>query len=132
MAFVLQEVIEELERSRSLDPLKKVKKENLAKVAVHFRITPAAGASKSHILGLIEDYCIENEIIDEVEENPTVETAEILKLKLEFEREEWRLVCKEAQRAHEAAKAEAQKMEKLRKHYRMHNLWKLKELAKNF
>ena len=41
MAFVLEDVIEELERSRSLEPLKKLKKTNLAKVAAHFRITPA-------------------------------------------------------------------------------------------
>ena len=49
----------------------------------------------------------------EVEENPTVETAEVLRLKLEFEREEWRLAREktheEAQRAREAAEAEAQK-----------------------
>ena len=43
MAFVLQEIIKELEESPSLDPLKKLKKENLAKVSGHFRITPAAG-----------------------------------------------------------------------------------------
>ena len=68
-----------------------MKKENLAKVAAHFGITPAAGATKSHILVLIEEYCIENEIIDEVEENPTEETVEVVKLKLEFEHEERRL-----------------------------------------
>ena len=39
MAFVLKDVIEELERSRSLEPLKKLKKTNLAKVAAHFGIT---------------------------------------------------------------------------------------------
>ena len=50
MAFVLQDVIEELERSRSLDPLKKLKKENIIKVATHYRITPDASAKKSHIL----------------------------------------------------------------------------------
>ena len=48
MAFVLQDVINELEESCSLDPLKKLKKTNLAKVAAHFGITPAAGATKSH------------------------------------------------------------------------------------
>ena len=32
MAFVLQEVIYEIEETRSLEPLKKVKKENLVKV----------------------------------------------------------------------------------------------------
>ena len=60
---------------------------------------------------LIEDYCVENEIIDEVEENPTAETAKVLKLKLEFEHEERQLVRaearEEAQRDCEAAKAEA-------------------------
>ena len=44
MAIILQDVIKELEESRSLEPLKKLKKENLAKVAAHFRITPAASA----------------------------------------------------------------------------------------
>ena len=51
MAFVLQDVIEELEKSRSRKPLKKLQKKNLVKVAAHF------GATKSHILGLIEDCC---------------------------------------------------------------------------
>ena len=49
MAFVLQNVIKELERSRSLEPLKKLKKEDLAIVAAHFGITPC-------ILGL-KCYC---------------------------------------------------------------------------
>ena len=62
MAFVLQDVIEELERSCSLDPLKKLRKENLVQVAAHFGITPAVGATKSHILVLIEDHCVENNI----------------------------------------------------------------------
>ena len=75
-------------KSHSLELLKKLKKTNLAKVAAHFRITPAAGATKSHILFLIEEHCVEHDIIDEVEEKPTAETAEVLKLKLEFEREE--------------------------------------------
>ena len=61
MSFVLQEVIEELEVSRSLDPLKKLKKENLAKVGAHYGKTPAAGAKRSHILDFIEDHCIEND-----------------------------------------------------------------------
>ena len=72
------------------------------------RETPAANAKKSHILDLIEDHCVENDIIDEVEEKPnaeTVETAEVLKLILEFEREEQRLALEEAQRAHNAEKA---------------------------
>ena len=35
MAFVLQDIINEIEETRSLEPLKKFKKENLVKVAVH-------------------------------------------------------------------------------------------------
>ena len=113
MAFVLQDVIEEIEKSRSLDPHKKLKKENLVKVAAHFGITPAAGATKSHILILIEEHFVKRNIIDEVEEKPTTETAEVLRLKLdfqlEFEHEEWRLAReearKEAQRARDAKKA---------------------------
>ena len=109
MAFVLQDVINEIEETRSLEPLKKLKKENLVKVAAHYGITPAVGATKSHILDLIKDHCVENNIIDEVEEKPIAETAEIVRLKLEFEREERRLAREEAQRAREAAEAEAQK-----------------------
>ena len=62
MAFVLQEVIEELEGSRSLEPDKKLKNKNLAEVAAHYGITPAAGAIKSHILGLIKEHCVENDL----------------------------------------------------------------------
>ena len=86
MAFVLEDVIIEIKESRSLEPLKKLKKE---KNFAHYRITPAVGATKSHILDLIKDHCVKNNIIDEVEEKPTAETAEVLKLKLEFEHEEW-------------------------------------------
>ena len=116
MAFVLQDVIYEIEETRSLEPLKKLKKENLIKVAANYGITPAIGATKSHILDLIKDHCVENDIIDEVEEKPIAETAEIVRLKLDFEREERRLAREEAQRAREeaqrareAAEAEAQK-----------------------
>ena len=109
MAFVLQDVINEIEETRSLEPLKKLKKENLVKVAAHYGITPAVGATKSHILDLIKDHCVENNIIDEVEEKPIVETAEIVRLKLDFEREERRLAREEAQKARDAAEAEAQK-----------------------
>ena len=77
MAFVLQDVIKELEESLSLEPLKKFKKENLVKVALHFGITPAVSSTKSHILDLIEDNCIENNIIDEVQEKPTAESFEV-------------------------------------------------------
>ena len=82
MAFVLQDVIKKIEGSRSLEPLKKLKKENFVKVALHFAITPAVCATKSHILDLIEDYCIENNLNDEVDEKSTVKTAEVLRLKL--------------------------------------------------
>ena len=98
MAFVLQDVINEIKETRSLEPLKKFKKENLVKVAVHYGITPAVGATKSHILNLIKDHCVEHDIIDEVVEKPIAETAEIVRLKLDFEREERRL-------AHETEKA---------------------------
>ena len=85
MAFVLDDVINEIEETRSLDPLRKLKKENLVKVAAHYRIKPAVGATKSHILDLIKDHCVENNIINEVEEKPIAETAEIVRLKLDFE-----------------------------------------------
>ena len=132
MAFVLQGVINEIEETRSLEPLKKFKKENLIKVAAHYGITPAIGATKSHILNLIKDHCVENDIIDEVEEKPIAETAEIVRLKLDFEREERRLAREaekalqnaqfaeaqrareEAQKAREAAEAEAQRARELR------------------
>ena len=91
MAFVLQDVINQLEESPSLDPLKKLKKKNLVKVPAHYRITSASSATKSHILTLIEEHCVKHNTIDKVEEKPTAETAEVLKLKLEFEREEGRL-----------------------------------------
>ena len=78
-----------------MEPLKKLKKENHAKVTAHYGITPAAGAKSSHILDLIEDHHVQNDITDEVEENPTAETEEILRLKLEFEHEEWRLAGEE-------------------------------------
>ena len=125
MAFVLQDVINEIEETRSLEPLKKLKKENLVKVAAHYGITPAIGATKSHILNLIKDHCVEHDIIDEAEEKPIAETAEIVRLKLDFEREERRLAheaekalqdaqlaaqCEQAQRA----EAEAQKAQELR------------------
>ena len=113
MAFVLQDVIKELEESRSLDPIKNLKKKNLVEVAVHFGITPAVGATKFHILDLIENYCIDNDIIDEEEEKPIAETEEIVRLKLNFEHEERRLAHvearEEAQRARKAAEAEAQR-----------------------
>ena len=58
---------------------------------------------------MIKDHCVESNIIDEVEEKPIAETAEIVRLKLDFEREERRLAREEAreeaQRAREAEKA---------------------------
>ena len=114
MAFVLQDVINEIEETRSLEPLKKFKKENLIKVAAHYGITPAIGATKSHILNLIKDHCVENDIIDEVEDKPIAETAEIVRLKLDFEREERRL-AREAEKALQDAQfAEAQRARELR------------------
>ena len=73
MTFVLQDVINETEETCSLGPLKKLKKENLVKVAAHYGITPAVGSTESHILDLIKDHSIENDIIDEVEEKPSFE-----------------------------------------------------------
>ena len=123
MVFVLEDVINEIKESRSLQPLKRLKKENLVQVAGKFGITPAVSATKSRILDLIKDHCVENNIlvIDEVEEKTIAETVEIERLKLDFEREEQRLVREEAQRAREAEKAlqdaqfaEAQKARDLR------------------
>ena len=105
MAFVLDDIINEIEETRSLESIKKLKKENLIKVAAHYGITPAVGATKSHILDLIKEHCVKNDIIDEVEEKVTAETAEVLKLKLDIEREERRYAREEAQRALDAEKA---------------------------
>ena len=62
-----------------------------------------------------------NDIIDEVEEKPIVETAEVVKLKLEFqceerrlEREERRLEREEAQKARDAEKAAREEARELR------------------
>ena len=128
MAFVLQDVINEIEETRSLEPLNKFKKENLIKVAVHYGITPAVGATKSHILNLIKDHCVEHDIIDEVEEKPIAETAEIVRLKLEFEWEE-RELAREAEKALQDAQfAEAQKARKEAQRARDLRLAELKEV----
>ena len=115
MAFVLDDVINEIEETRSLESLKKLIKENLVKVAAHYGITPAVGATKSHILDLIKDHCVEKDIIDEVEEKAI---AEIVRLKLDFEREERRLAHEEAreeaQRARDAEKAAREEARELR------------------
>ena len=108
MAFVLDDKINEIEETRSLEPLKKLKKENLVKVAAHYGITPAIGATKSHILNLIKDHCVKNDIIDEVEEKPIAETVEIVRLNLDFEREERRL-AREAEKALQDAQLAAQR-----------------------
>ena len=70
---------------------------------------------------MIKDHCVENDIIDEVEEKPIVETAEVFKLKLEFqheerrlEREERRLEREEAQKARDADKAAREEARDLR------------------
>ena len=85
---------------------------------------------------MIKDHCVGNDIIDEAEGKPIVETAEVVRIKLDFEREERRLACEEARRAREAAEAEAQKacyVEKslqdaqLRKQKKLERLAELKE-----
>ena len=101
---------------------------NLVKVAAHYGITPAVGATKSHILDLIKDHCVEKDIIDEVEEKPSAETAEIVRLKLDFEHEEWRLAREEAQRAREAPEAEAQKAREAARDLRLAELKEAREL----
>ena len=135
MAFVLQDAINEIEETRSLEPFKKLKKENLIKVAAHYGITPAIGATKSHILNLIKDHCVENDIIDEVEEMPIAETVEIVRIKLDFEREEWRLAheaekaLQDAQREQaQRAEAEAQKAREEARELRLAELKEAREL----
>ena len=59
---------------------------------------------------MIKDHCVENDIIDEVEEKPIAETAEIVRLKLDFEREERRLARK-AEKALQDAQLAAQREE---------------------
>ena len=53
MAFVLQDVINEIEETRSLEPLKRLKKENLVKVAAHYGITPATKSVQQNPIFLI-------------------------------------------------------------------------------
>ena len=103
---MLQDIINEIEESRSLEPLTKLKKQNLVQVTAHFGINPAVSGTKSpkQNLVLIEDHSIENNIIDEVEEKPIADTAEVVRLKLDFECEEWRLAHEEAQKACDAKK----------------------------
>ena len=92
---------------------------------------------------MIKDHCVEHNIIDEVEEKPIAETAEIVKLKLDFEREERRLAREaekvlqdaqlaaqfaEAQKAREAAEAEAQKAREAARELRLAELKEAREL----
>ena len=77
---------------------------------------------------MIKDHCVENNIIDEVEEKPIAETAEIVRLKLDFEREERRLAREEAQRARDAAEAEAQKACEAARELRLAELKEAREL----
>ena len=128
MAFVLQDVINEIEETRSLEPLKKLKKENLLKVAAHYGITPAVGATKSHFLNLIKDHCVENDIIDEVEEKPIADTAEIVRLKLDFEREERRLARDAEKALQDAQFAEAQKAREAARELKLAELKEAREL----
>ena len=78
---------------------------------------------------MIKDHCVEKDIIDEVEEKPSAETAEIVRLKLDFEREERRLACEEAQRAREVAEAEAQKAREATRDLRLAELKEARELC---
>ena len=84
------------------------------KVAAYYDITPAVDATKSHFLDLIKNYCVKNNIVNEVEGKQTGETAEVVRLNLEFEREEWRLAREEAQKAHNAKKAARKEARELR------------------
>ena len=63
---------------------------------------------------MIKDHCVENDIIDQVEEKPTTENVEILRLKLDFKHEERQLELEEPQRAHDAEKAAHKKARELR------------------
>ena len=63
---------------------------------------------------MIKDHFTENDIIDEVEEKPTAETAEVVKLKLEFQREKRRLEREEAQKDRDAEKAAHEEAHELR------------------
>ena len=47
MAFVLEDVIEELKRSRSLEPIKKLKKKNLGEVRCPFSKNASCWCNKS-------------------------------------------------------------------------------------
>ena len=59
---------------------------------------------------MIKDHFVEHDIIDEVEEKPIAETVEIVRLKLDFEREERRL-AREAEKALQDAQLAAQREE---------------------
>ena len=106
MVFVLDDVIQELEDSRSLAPIKKLKRDELVQIADHYKLTVSPGLRKPEVYNLIADYCREHGIIDDLEEDPSVE---VMRLKLEFqknEREERRLAREE--RDAQAAREQAQ------------------------
>ncbi len=91
MVVVLDDGIKELEDSRSLAPIKKIKRDKLIQIAGHYKLTVNPSLRKAEIYDLIADYCLEHDIIDDLEEGPSVE---VMRLKLEFqknEREERRL-----------------------------------------
>jgi hypothetical protein len=91
MAFMLKDCIGELENSPSSDALAKLKKPGLEQVAGYYHIALTPSLRKPEIRDLIVDYCIENDIIDEPEEEAGIKVLR-LKLRLqEIEREEHRL-----------------------------------------
>ena len=84
---------------------------------------------------MIEEHCVENDIIDKVEENPSSETGEVLKLKLEFEHEERQLAHEAVKKAGNAEKvlqdaqlAEAQRAREESRDLRLSELREASEL----
>ena len=77
---------------------------------------------------MIKDHCVEHDIIDEVEEKPIAETAEIVRLKLDIEWEERRL-AREAEKALQDAQfAEAQRAHEEAQELRLAELKEAREL----
>jgi len=107
--FVLEDFIKSFESGRSLDPLKKLKVGDLTKVAAHYSITLDPSLRKLGIIGVISEYCVEEDLVDVEDKDPSVE---VMRLKLELqknEREERRLAREEAEKAREAAAEAEQK-----------------------
>ena len=77
---------------------------------------------------MIKDHCVKNNIIDEVEEKPIAKTAEIVRLKLDYEREERRLAHEEAREEAQRAREEAQKARKEARDLRLAELKEACEL----